>query len=260
MTENALKETVIRLAEPVVRSLGLVIWGVEILQAGRMIVRLFVDVPPEAPILKARPDGSGTQLEAISSDPASAAPASSTSPSIDQCEEISRHLALALEVEDSIPNAYVLEVSTPGLTRTFFSLAQMRPYLGDMVEAVCMRPLLLKTLRRPPRATRGAKSGAAGSRQWRKTALCLSRLLFRPRAMRNLKVCRPCACPGRPCARQAACIFSTDPANREKALGKKPEKLPEKRRAKMLPKPKTRPTDVGSSDFDAAARGGRRRP
>lgn len=160
MTENALKETVIRLAEPVVRSLGLVIWGVEILQAGRMIVRLFVDVPPEAPILKARPDGSGTQLEAISSDPASAAPASSTSPSIDQCEEISRHLALALEVEDSIPNAYVLEVSTPGLTRTFFSLAQMRPYLGDMVEARLHAPLA-------PQDVETAAARDAGRKVWR---------------------------------------------------------------------------------------------
>lgn len=27
-----------------------------------------------------------------------------------------RHVALALEVEDTIPEAYVLEVSTPGLT------------------------------------------------------------------------------------------------------------------------------------------------
>ena len=116
MSEAALKETVIRLAEPVVRALGLVIWGVEVAQSGRMAVRLFVDVPacgPEDPTQAVTPGG-----EKIES-PASA--------SIGQCEEISRHLGLALEVEDAVPSAYVLEVSTPGLTRLFFSLEQMRP-------------------------------------------------------------------------------------------------------------------------------------
>ena len=56
------------------------------------------------------------------------------SASIDQCEEISRQLGLALEVEDLIEQAYVLEVSTPGFSRLFFSLDQMRSYVGDMVE------------------------------------------------------------------------------------------------------------------------------
>ena len=81
MSENALKETVIRLAEPVVRSLGLVIWGVEVVQAGRMVVRLFVDVPPGAP--------ESLQAADREENEASAAPSSA---SIDQCEEISRHL------------------------------------------------------------------------------------------------------------------------------------------------------------------------
>ena len=130
MSENALKETVIRLAEPVVRSLGLVIWGVEVVQAGRMVVRLFVDVPPGAP--------ESLQAADREENEASAAPSSA---SIDQCEEISRHLGLALEVEDAMPSAYVLEVSTPGLTRLFFSLDQMRPYLGDMVEARLHAPV-----------------------------------------------------------------------------------------------------------------------
>lgn len=76
MSENALKETVIRLAEPVVRSLGLVIWGVEVVQAGRMAVRLFVDVPSGAPESPQAADGEKNE-----------APSSA---SIGQCEEISR--------------------------------------------------------------------------------------------------------------------------------------------------------------------------
>ena len=47
MNQNPIAEAVIRLAAPVVESLGLVIWGVEVAQSGRMVVRLFVDVPSD---------------------------------------------------------------------------------------------------------------------------------------------------------------------------------------------------------------------
>ena len=147
MNETVLKETVIRLAEPVVRALGLVIWGVEVAQAGRMVLRLFVDAPARGPedSAPALPPGEGR----------GEAPGSA---GIDQCEEISRPLGLALEVEDAVPSAYVLEVSTPGLSRLFFSLGQMRPYLGDVVEARLHAP-------RAPEG--GAESGAAPRRLWR---------------------------------------------------------------------------------------------
>lgn len=42
MNQNPLADAVAALAAPVVESLGLVIWGVEIVQSGRMVVRLFV--------------------------------------------------------------------------------------------------------------------------------------------------------------------------------------------------------------------------
>ena len=47
MSENSLKETVTRLATPLVQAQGLEIWGVEIAQAGRTTVRVFVDLPLE---------------------------------------------------------------------------------------------------------------------------------------------------------------------------------------------------------------------
>ncbi|MDR1857443.1 MAG: ribosome maturation factor RimP [Desulfovibrio sp.] len=111
MPENALEELVMRLAEPLVESLGLVIWGVECPREGRLTLRLFVDGPGDA----------------------------ETSPSIDACETISRRLGLALEVEDAIGDAYVLEVSTPGLNRRFFRPDQLAPYVGDVVDVVLER-------------------------------------------------------------------------------------------------------------------------
>ena len=45
MSDAAVKDALVRIAGPVVRSLGLEIWGVEITQTGRPVVRLFVEAP-----------------------------------------------------------------------------------------------------------------------------------------------------------------------------------------------------------------------
>lgn len=137
MTDDALKETITHIAEPVATSLGLVIWGVEIVRAGRTVVRLFVDVPFSA-ATDTQPDPAP-----LDNDDTDAPELVALSASLGQCEEISRHVALALEVEDTIPEAYVLEVSTPGLTRLFFSLEQMRHYMGDVVEARLLRAVAI---------------------------------------------------------------------------------------------------------------------
>lgn len=134
MTEKALEQIVLNLAQPLVAALGLEIWGLEIVPSGRPVVRLFVDLPqsaPDDPAHAAPPAGQDAGESAESGD-LSLMPERSAS--IDQCEEISRQLGLALDVEDCIPTAWNLEVSTPGLSRRFFRLAQMRPYLGDVVE------------------------------------------------------------------------------------------------------------------------------
>ncbi|MDR1660501.1 MAG: ribosome maturation factor RimP [Desulfovibrio sp.] len=122
MKDDVLKKTIIKLTEPIAQSLKLTIWGLEILRAGRMIIRLYIDAPLSPPLM---PEAAA---------PSSGENAARRSPSIDQCEEISRHLALALDVENLIEEAYTLEVSTPGFSRIFFNLAQMRPYLGDLME------------------------------------------------------------------------------------------------------------------------------
>ena len=131
MSENSLKETVTRLATPLVQAQGLEIWGVEIAQAGRTTVRVFVDLPLEVKQAQAALSADSDPADNLED---SADIMTARSASIDQCEEIWRQLGLALEVEDLIEQAYVLEVSTPGFSRLFFSLDQMRSYVGDMVE------------------------------------------------------------------------------------------------------------------------------
>lgn len=110
---TTLSEKIIELATPLAAARGLVIWGLEIGGKPPRNVRLFVDSPAG--------EGAGA--------------------TIDQCEEISRQLGLALEVEDWLPGPWNLEISTPGLERIFFELSQMRPYVGDFVEAVLKAPV-----------------------------------------------------------------------------------------------------------------------
>lgn len=110
-----LRTLVENLAMPLVEAQGLEIWGLEIVPGPVLRICLYVD----------RHDGE----------------VSDGSATIDQCESISRQLGLALDVEDCIDQSWELEVSSPGLNRRFFTLEQMRPYLGDVVEARLSAPL-----------------------------------------------------------------------------------------------------------------------
>ena len=51
--------------------------------------------------------------------------------SIDDCTAVSRQVGAALDVEDLIPLAYVLEVSSPGIDRVLFTPEQYQDYLGQ---------------------------------------------------------------------------------------------------------------------------------
>ena len=52
---------------------------------------------------------------------------------VDDCEAVSRRLEEELDAEDFIPNAYILEVSSPGLGR---QLKKERHYLDNIGETV----------------------------------------------------------------------------------------------------------------------------
>lgn len=101
-----LRDTVLRLALPLIQAQGLELWGLDIVPGPTLRVVIFVD----------NPDGSDL------------------GPTIDQCEAISRQLSLAMDVEDCIDQAWALEVSSPGLERKFFKFEQLGPYIGDIIE------------------------------------------------------------------------------------------------------------------------------
>lgn len=49
---------------------------------------------------------------------------------IEDCSTVSRAIEAVVDVEDFIPSAYVLEVSSPGLERRLFSLEDFEKFVG----------------------------------------------------------------------------------------------------------------------------------
>jgi ribosome maturation factor RimP len=101
-----LRERLIALIEPVLAQLGYELVELEY-AAGRSqaVVRLFID--------KAGIDTAGI--------------------SVDDCERVSRDVAALLDVDDPIPTAYTLEVSSPGFDRVLRTPAHFARFVGERV-------------------------------------------------------------------------------------------------------------------------------
>ena len=97
-----LRERLIALIEPVLGRLGYELVEVEY-AAGRTqaVVRLFIDQPAGI--------------------------------TVDDCEKVSREVAALLDVEDPVPTAYTLEVSSPGFDRVLRTPAHFERFVGSRV-------------------------------------------------------------------------------------------------------------------------------
>ncbi len=59
---------------------------------------------------------------------------------LDDCADVSRELSLVLDVEDFIPCAYTMEVSSPGLDRPLKSLADYERFAGRLIKVRTYEP------------------------------------------------------------------------------------------------------------------------
>jgi ribosome maturation factor RimP len=99
---NAQVQALYRLLEPVIADAGYELWGMEHIPGpGRSLLRLYID------------SAAGITLA--------------------DCEQVSRRVTGVLDVEDPLPGPYDLEVSSPGLDRPLFTLAQFQRYRGREV-------------------------------------------------------------------------------------------------------------------------------
>lgn len=86
-----------------VAALGYELWGVEHVAQGRhSVVRVYIDSPAGI--------------------------------TVDDCAAVSEQASSILDVEDPIAGEYTLEVSSPGMDRLLFNLAQYSGYVGETVE------------------------------------------------------------------------------------------------------------------------------
>jgi ribosome maturation factor RimP len=53
---------------------------------------------------------------------------------VEDCQQISRHVSALLDVEDPISSAYVLEVSSPGIDRPLTKLADYERFQGELAK------------------------------------------------------------------------------------------------------------------------------
>ncbi len=53
---------------------------------------------------------------------------------VEDCAQVSRQMGAVLDVEDIIPVAYILEVSSPGIDRVLFSVDQYEQYIGQLAK------------------------------------------------------------------------------------------------------------------------------
>jgi ribosome maturation factor RimP len=110
-------EQIRAIAERVAASRGLEIWDIQSRREGSgHIVRVFID----------RPGPAATPEESVS---------------IDDCEQVNRELSTILDVEDPLPFAYTLEVSSPGLDRPLRDANDYQRFAGRLVKIVVSEPV-----------------------------------------------------------------------------------------------------------------------
>ena len=105
------------IAQRVATSRGLVIWDIQSRrEASGHVVRVFID----------RPGPSATPEESVS---------------IEDCEQVNRELSTILDVEDPLPFAYTLEVSSPGLDRPLRAAGDYQRFAGRRAKIVVREPV-----------------------------------------------------------------------------------------------------------------------
>ena len=95
-----LKKDIEKIVKPVINDNNCFIWGIEILRGKKnTTLRIFID--------------------------------SDNGVDINDCENISKDLKYEPNLDLSLGDNYILEVSTPGIDRKFFEINQLNDYIGE---------------------------------------------------------------------------------------------------------------------------------
>lgn len=95
--------------EPAVSACDVSLWGIEFVPQGRRsLLRIYIETLPEQ-----RAEGKQVTIE--------------------DCAAVTHQVSGVLDVHDPIAGEYLLEVSSPGLDRSFFSATQLHDYLNETI-------------------------------------------------------------------------------------------------------------------------------
>jgi len=140
---NPILVRVTRIIEPAVEAAGYELVDVRFtLEQGGWVLRVAIDLPPD-PARPFDPTALPTELVGLA-----------------DCERISRELSAVLDVEDPIPQAYSLEVSTPGIERPLRTARHFARYVGAEIRVQLAVPQITATGER--RNYRGVLRGVEG--------------------------------------------------------------------------------------------------
>jgi ribosome maturation factor RimP len=142
MSRAPLQQRLISIVEPVCEAAGYELVELRfVLEQGGWTLRVAVDLPLDEHI----------DLEQVPSDRVD----------LEDCEQLSRELSAVLDVEDPIPQAFHLEVSSPGIDRPLRTAKQFARFAGSEAKIQLATPLHLPTGER--RNFKGILQGVDGS-------------------------------------------------------------------------------------------------
>ena len=108
--KKMIKEEIEKIIEPVIERRNCFLWGLEILRGRkRPTLRIYIE--------------------------------SIAGANIEDCENISKDLNYEIDLDSSFGDDYVLEVSTPGISRKFFKQSQLKDYIGEELKIKLREPL-----------------------------------------------------------------------------------------------------------------------
>ncbi len=149
-------QTLFDLIQPAVAVCGVDLWGLEFLPQGkRSLLRIYIDRPDTTGEKSTLP--AGFTVPASNPDQADTAPHDDLNDAdqdfdgetsdvgrgigVEDCVKVTHQVNGVLDVHDPISGEYVLEVSSPGWDRPFFTLDQMHAYVGQTVHLRLIAPV-----------------------------------------------------------------------------------------------------------------------
>ncbi len=109
LQEKLIAEKVKEMIEPIVKNMGYKLFDVEFKSERGWVLRVILDK-----------EGGIT---------------------LGDCEEVSKRISALLDVEDIIPVSYVLEVSSPGLTRELTKPSHFEFFQGRLIRVILREPI-----------------------------------------------------------------------------------------------------------------------